>query len=191
MTVIRRRTQFLLAKARQRKHTVEGLLLAHADIDEVIRVIRSSSTQAEAKERLMQIECPSAMLRAGPGRARASPSSRTSAGAQRDLHADRRPVRRHFPHDARPVGQPGTGKAGGRAPNLLADITEYLRILSDDKNILRIIREDLVSETQTCRPAADRNQRRRNRRVRPGGPDRRRDDGRLHQQQRLHQAHAA
>ncbi len=37
-TVIRRRTQFLLAKARQRKHTVEGLLLAHANIDEVIRV---------------------------------------------------------------------------------------------------------------------------------------------------------
>ena len=46
VVVIRRRTQFLLAKARQRKHTVEGLLLAHANIDEVIRVIRSSSTQA-------------------------------------------------------------------------------------------------------------------------------------------------
>ena len=62
ITVIRRRTQFLLAKARQRKHTVEGLLLAHANIDEVIRVIRSSKTQAEAKDRLMQIECPAAML---------------------------------------------------------------------------------------------------------------------------------
>ena len=37
LTVIRRRTQFLLAKARQRKHTVEGLLLAHANIDEIIR----------------------------------------------------------------------------------------------------------------------------------------------------------
>ena len=52
VTVIRRRTQFLLAKARQRKHTVEGLLLAHANIDEIIRVIRSSPTQAEAKARL-------------------------------------------------------------------------------------------------------------------------------------------
>ena len=41
--VIRRRTQFLLSKARQRRHTVEGLLLAHANIDEVIRVIRTSS----------------------------------------------------------------------------------------------------------------------------------------------------
>ena len=62
VTVIRRRTQFLLARARQRKHTVEGLLLAHANIDEVIRVIRSSKTQAEAKQRLMLIECPSAMI---------------------------------------------------------------------------------------------------------------------------------
>ena len=58
LTVIRRRTQFLLAKARARKHTVEGLLLAHANIDEVIRVIRSSANQAEAKARLMGIEVP-------------------------------------------------------------------------------------------------------------------------------------
>ncbi len=51
-TVIRRRTQFLLSRARRRKHTVQGLLLAHANIDEVIRVIRASKTQAEAKEAL-------------------------------------------------------------------------------------------------------------------------------------------
>jgi len=46
VTVIRRRTQFLLARARKRKHTVEGLLLALADIDEIIRIIRTSRTQA-------------------------------------------------------------------------------------------------------------------------------------------------
>jgi DNA gyrase subunit A len=66
-TVIRRRTQFLLARARKRKHTVQGLLLAHANIDEVIRVIRASKTQAEAKERLMQIRCPGALLRRALG----------------------------------------------------------------------------------------------------------------------------
>ena len=60
--VIRRRTQFLLARARQRKHMVEGLLLAYANIDEVIRVIRTSTTQDEAKQRLMEIETPAAML---------------------------------------------------------------------------------------------------------------------------------
>ena len=61
-TVVRRRTQFLLARARKRRHTVQGLLLAHANIDEVIRVIRASTTQAEAKERLMAIKTPAAML---------------------------------------------------------------------------------------------------------------------------------
>jgi DNA gyrase subunit A len=67
VTVIRRRTQFLLARARKRKHTVQGLLLAHANIDEVIRVIRSSKTQPEAKERLMQIKTPGAMLKRALG----------------------------------------------------------------------------------------------------------------------------
>ncbi len=66
--VIRRRTQFLLAKARARKHTVEGLLLAHANIDEVIRVIRTSKTQPEAKARIMGIETPAAMLERAWGR---------------------------------------------------------------------------------------------------------------------------
>jgi DNA gyrase subunit A len=45
-----------LAKARRRKHTVEGLLLALANIDEIIRIIRASHTQAEAKQRLMGVE---------------------------------------------------------------------------------------------------------------------------------------
>ena len=35
--VIRRRTEFLLAEARKRKHTVEGLLIAQLDIDQVIQ----------------------------------------------------------------------------------------------------------------------------------------------------------
>lgn len=66
--VIRRRTQFLLIKARKRKHTVQGLLLAHTNIDEVIRVIRSSKSQLEAKQRLMdEIRCPAAMLQRALG----------------------------------------------------------------------------------------------------------------------------
>ena len=67
VTVIRRRTQFLLAKARKRKHTVQGLLLAHANIDEVIRVIRASKTQPEAKQALMQIKTPGALLKRALG----------------------------------------------------------------------------------------------------------------------------
>ncbi len=67
VNVIRRRTQFLLAKARRRKHTVEGLLLALANIDEIIQTIRTSRTQAEAKQRLMGIECPASMMQRALG----------------------------------------------------------------------------------------------------------------------------
>ncbi len=62
VTVIRRRTQFLLNRARKRKHVVEGLLLALADIDRIIQIIRNSRTQPEAKERLMGVECPASMM---------------------------------------------------------------------------------------------------------------------------------
>ena len=55
-TVVRRRSRFLLKRCRTRAHIVEGLLLAHANLDEVIRVIRSSATQAEAKRRLRELE---------------------------------------------------------------------------------------------------------------------------------------
>jgi DNA gyrase subunit A len=51
--VITRRTRFLLRKAQQREHILEGLIFAVADIDEIIRLIRSSSTREEAIEKLM------------------------------------------------------------------------------------------------------------------------------------------
>src|SRR5213078_3607467 len=46
--VITRRTKFLLKKAQQRGHILEGLIFAVCDIDEVIKLIRSSSTREEA-----------------------------------------------------------------------------------------------------------------------------------------------
>jgi DNA gyrase subunit A len=51
--VIRRRTMFLLRRARQRAHILEGLVLAVADIDEIIRIIRSSPDVPTARQRLM------------------------------------------------------------------------------------------------------------------------------------------
>ncbi|MFD7548048.1 DNA topoisomerase (ATP-hydrolyzing) subunit A [Streptomyces sp. NPDC059578] len=52
-TVVRRRSEFRRTKRRDRLHLVEGLLVALVDIDEVIRVIRSSDNSAQAKERLI------------------------------------------------------------------------------------------------------------------------------------------
>jgi len=51
--VIRRRTLFLLNKARTRAHIVEGLLLALSDIDEIIAIIKRSPNPAEAKKNLL------------------------------------------------------------------------------------------------------------------------------------------
>jgi len=51
--VIRRRTRFLKRKAEERLHIVLGLLIAIANIDEVIRVIRESSDTPTAKTNLM------------------------------------------------------------------------------------------------------------------------------------------
>ena len=141
--VIRRRTQFLLAKARQRKHTVEGLLVALANIEEVIRVIRSSGSQAEAKARLAQVACPAAMLQralgddgfaaivAERGRVESYPLTpvqcdailRMSLGQLVNLEQE---------------------KLAGEHRKLLADVAEFNRILADPKNIDQIIRDNLL-----------------------------------------------
>lgn len=52
--VITRRTQFELKKAEERAHIIEGLKIALDNIDEVIKIIRSSKTEAIAKEALMK-----------------------------------------------------------------------------------------------------------------------------------------
>lgn len=51
--VIERRTRYDLEKARARAHILEGLVIAVDNIDEVINIVRSSHTQQEAKQRLM------------------------------------------------------------------------------------------------------------------------------------------
>ena len=52
--VIERRTRYDLAKAEARAHILEGFVIALDDIDKVINIIRSSETDVEAKERLME-----------------------------------------------------------------------------------------------------------------------------------------
>ncbi|GAB4578921.1 MAG: DNA gyrase subunit A [Anaerolineales bacterium] len=52
--VITRRTQFQLEKARTRAHILDGLLIALANLDAVIKTIRESPSADEAKTRLME-----------------------------------------------------------------------------------------------------------------------------------------
>jgi DNA gyrase subunit A len=51
--VIRRRTVFLLRRARQRAHILEGLILAVGDIDRIIEIIKKSADVPTARQRLM------------------------------------------------------------------------------------------------------------------------------------------
>jgi DNA gyrase subunit A len=147
LTVLRRRTQYLLGKARQRKHTVEGLLLAHVNIDEVIRVIRTSSTLAEAKQRLMQIQCPAAMLQRALGESgfavfqseRGAAENYTLTPVQSDA------ILRMTLGQLVNLEQE---KLAQEHRNLLSDIGEYVRILSDERNIYEIIRKDLLDLKQ-------------------------------------------
>ena len=141
--VIRRRTQYLLARARNRKHTVEGLLVALANIDEVIRIIRSSKSQAEAKERLVQIQAPAALLERALG-AEGFAVMQEERGAAETYGLS--PVQ----SDAilrLTLGQLVNleqEKLGGEHRELLGKIGEFRRILSSEANIKALIRADLV-----------------------------------------------
>ena len=52
--VITRRTRFDLKKAEARKHILDGLLIALANLDDVVRIIRASSNRDEARVRLVE-----------------------------------------------------------------------------------------------------------------------------------------
>jgi DNA gyrase subunit A len=55
LSVVRRRSEFRLARRRERLHLVEGLLIAILDIDEVIQVIRQSDDSDQARARLIDV----------------------------------------------------------------------------------------------------------------------------------------
>ncbi|HTT21830.1 MAG TPA: DNA gyrase C-terminal beta-propeller domain-containing protein, partial [Candidatus Sulfotelmatobacter sp.] len=52
--VVRRRTAYLLSKARDREHILEGYLKALDHLDNVITIIRGSANRADARENLVQ-----------------------------------------------------------------------------------------------------------------------------------------
>ena len=142
IAVIRRRTQFLLDRARRRKHTVEGLLLALADIDEVIRIIRTSSTQAEAKSRLMGVEVPASMMARALG-------DRGFADFQRDRGTTSTYSLTSVQTDAILAMRLGQlvnleqDKLAEEHAQLLDEIARYLELLSDPKNITDMIKGEL------------------------------------------------
>ncbi len=142
VTVIRRRTQFLLAKCRRRKHTVEGLLLALANIDEIIRIIRGSRTQAEAKSGLMGVACPAAMMARALGEngfrnfqeERGEADEYTLTAVQSDAI-----LRMTLGHLVNLEQE----RLAGEHQKLLDEISGHRELLSDRQNILAVVKADL------------------------------------------------
>lgn len=143
VVVIRRRTQFLLAKARRRKHTIEGLLLALANIDEIIRIIRASKTQAEAKIGLMGVEAPAALMQRALGDEgfQVFQQERGVSDAYRLTAVQSEAILRMTLGQLVNLEQE---RLSGEHAEILKEIKELLFILSDEAHIRAIIRNDLL-----------------------------------------------
>ena len=147
--VVTRRTVYLLRKARERGHVLEGLAIALANIDRIIELIKASPGPAEAREGLLA-------QRWLPGEVTAM-LERGGAAASRpdDLHPD------FGLHDGRYRLSPAQAQAildlrlhrltGLEHEKLLkeyqdklVEIADLLDILADPERLLQVIREELT-----------------------------------------------
>lgn len=150
--VITRRTRHLLKKAQQREHILEGLVYAVCDIDEVVRLIRSSKTREEAigklRARAFHIVVKSATERFAtlvPGKYLSY-----EGGVFPNDPGQQRPVRLTQPQ-AEAIGRLQLiqlvglelEKLVGDLKAVAEEIEGYQTILGSESELLDIIREDV------------------------------------------------
>lgn len=143
--VITRRTRFLLRKAQQRGHILEGLIFAVCDIDEVIRLIRSSKTREEAIEKLRQ---RAFRIAADHPLAPQIPSQLLDRAAEKPIILSQA--------QAEAIGRLQLIQLVGLEIEKLAkelrevaeEIEGYQAILNDERLVLDIIREDTLEMKQ-------------------------------------------
>jgi DNA gyrase subunit A len=142
VTVIRRRTEFLLAEARKRKHTVEGLLIAQIDIDQIISTIRNSPSRSEAKVRLQAIKVPGELI------------ARALGEAGFAMFQDEQGVHEAYSLSANQTEAIVSMQLGslanlerenlqGEHQTLLDQISGHLKLLASDTNILALVRGEM------------------------------------------------
>nr|WP_193557251.1 DNA gyrase subunit A [Microvirga pakistanensis] len=139
--VVSRRTKFLLNKARERAHVLCGLAIAVANIDEVIRLIRTAPDPNAAREALMGRDWPAhdiAPLIALVDDPRHTINedgtyrlSETQARAILDLRLQR-------------LTALGRDEIGDELSKLAAEISDYLEILRSRARIMGIIKDELT-----------------------------------------------
>jgi DNA gyrase subunit A len=138
--VVTRRTKFLLNKARDRAHILVGLAIAVANIDEIIRVIRTSPDPNTARDTLMSRDWPAQDVAAmmtliDDPRHRLNPDgtarlSLEQAKAILDLRLQR-------------LTALGREEIGDELEKLKAEINDYLDILRSRARVQAIIKGEL------------------------------------------------
>ncbi|PVY78411.1 DNA gyrase subunit A [Tamilnaduibacter salinus] len=146
--VVTRRTIYLLRKARERGHILEGLTVALANIDPVIELIRQSPTAAEAKEKLVargwepgQVE--SMLERAGQDACR--PDELPEIYGLRNGQYHLSPEQAQAILDLRLHRLTGleTEKLQKEYGEIIDRIAELIHILSEPARLMEVIREEL------------------------------------------------
>ena len=140
--VTRRRTEHQLAAAKARKHTVEGLLIAQVDIDQVIQTIRDSGSRDEAKERLQKIEVPAELIARALGDG--FDLFLEEKGARETYSLSRKQAEAIVTMQLGSLANLEREQLGGEYADLIAQIREFLRLLSDEANLRAVVRQDMV-----------------------------------------------
>lgn len=146
--VVTRRTVFLLRKAREKGHILEGLAVALANIDAVIQLIKESPTSAEAKEKLLARSWHSASLLAMLGEAGADtcrPEELPVEFGLKDQEYFLSPAQAQAILDLRLHRLTGLEheKLINDYKDLLRQIAEFLHILNSEEHLFEVMREEL------------------------------------------------
>jgi DNA gyrase subunit A len=140
--VIRRRTQFLLAQAQKRKHHVEGLLIALNYIDEIIAIIRGSDNPAEARAKLIGLEVSAQILERAFG-AEGFAAFQSERGVSTHYTMSGNQADSILQMQLQRLTKLERDKLVQEYTELRDEIAGYQRLLSDDRNILDVVREDM------------------------------------------------
>ncbi len=138
--VIRRRTAFLLRKARQRAHVLEGLILAVADIDELIQIIKQSPDVDAARQRLME---KALRLSEAATVRRLLPEAFVSRATGTDQHLTKTQADAILAMQLRRLTGLEIEQLAQEYSRLVEEIVDYELILGDERRVLDIIAEDL------------------------------------------------
>lgn len=137
--VIRRRTSYLLRKARQRAHVLEGLILAIADIDEIIKIIRHSPDVETARQRLM--EKPLRLSEQATLR-KLLPENFVARASSEDQYLTRTQADAILAMQLRKLTGLEIEELAKEYAGLVDDIADYELILSDRRRVLDIVADD-------------------------------------------------